>query len=664
MKRFAGPSRFGMPHRMLGGSGALACLLVMVAVLAGAPAAQSAGGKEAKAAPVASPSAHAKAAKSAKSAKAAPVAPLSARARQEAEEHARVASEIASARQVFEANLDAIRRKDRTAYLGCYLDSDHFIRTSPTGFSAGFREFAEQASNNEWPDVFEASDLELVRLREGLVYGTYRYRVRFGATEQSGLSERLFERTDAGWKIALTTAFPGPADTPPPALAVVGATLLDGNGKRAVKDAVIVLRDGVIEAAGPRKHVRVPAGMDTLDARGLWVTPGLVDAHVHYSQTGWADGRPDAIDLREKYPYEAVEKRLATEPGTFHRSFLGSGVTAVFDVGGYPWTVGLQNATESDTRAPHVAAAGPLLTTLDHWLNLPAERQFIYLKDEASARDGVRYLKSLGSSAVKVWFIMAPNRDFDEMARLVKTVGDEAKRAGLPMIVHATGLKEAKAALKAGAHMLVHSVWDKPIDDEFVHLIKANHAIYCPTLTVIDGYDRMYESVRTGRAPLVDDPNTVIDSLTRAHVAATAKLGANATKRTPNDSLTQARHRVMAANLKRLYLAGVPIAMGTDAGNPLTLHGPSVYAEMEAMQAAGMPPMAVLMASTRGGATAMGRAASFGTVEAGKTADLLLLDGDPSADVTNFRRVRYVIRGGVARPIRELIPPVTPSAAR
>src|SRR5262249_30239167 len=107
-------------------------------------------------------------------------------------------------------------------------------------------------------------------------------------------------------------------------------------------------------------------------------------------------------------------------------------------------------------------------------------------------------------------------------------------------------------------------------------------------------------------------------------------------------------------NLKRVIEAGIAVAMGTDAGNPLTLHGPSVYAEMEAMQGAGMTPMQVLVASTRGGARAMGREKDFGTVEKGKDADLLIVAADPTADVKALRRVQWVVRGGVPRRIEEL----------
>ena len=117
---------------------------------------------------------------------------------------------------------------------------------------------------------------------------------------------------------------------------------------------------------------------------------------------------------------------------------------------------------------------------------------------------------------------------------------------------------------------------------------------------------------------------------------------------------TETTEKVGAANLKRLVDAGITVAMGTDAGNPLTLHGPSVYAEMEAMQAAGLTPMQVLVASTRGGALAMGREKELGTVEKGKWADLVVLGADPLATVANLRSLRHVVRGGVTRSLEEM----------
>lgn len=570
-----------------------------------------------------------------------------------------VAADVAAARGLFEKNLQSIRDKDRDAYLSCYLESDRLVRTGPDGFQLGYEGLAASAGQG-WPDQIAAEDLRLTPVRPGLVYGTYRYRVRYGQEEVSGLSERLFLETPRGWKIAVSTAFPALPGVPPPPRALVGATLVDGTGALPVPDAVVVLRDGKIDCAGPRSSCPIPQGIDTVDLRGHWITPGLVDAHVHFSQTGWADGRPDALDVRDRHPYEEVVSGLRTHPERFGRSLLCSGVTAAFDVGGYPWTISLSDRFETATDVPRVAASGPLLSTLDHWLNLPGERQFVAIPDADSARAGARYLHAQGADAVKVWFIRGPERSLEDMSAAVKAAAEEARRLEIPLIVHATGLEEAKEALRAGAKLLVHSVDDQPVDQEFLDLARNAGTVYCPTLTVMRGYERLLESVVRKQAPAVDDPNGCVDAATREKVAETARVTPK-----PEDRLDEAllgrlaqraagERRVSAANLKKVLDAGIPVAMGTDAGNPLTLHGPSVYAEMEAMQAAGLTPMQVLVASTRGGALAMGRDREIGTVEKGKLADLLIVAGDPAADVANLRKVRWVVRGGVMRPIAEL----------
>jgi len=567
-------------------------------------------------------------------------------------------ADLQAARALFEKNLDAIRRRDRAGYLACYLHADTLARTGFEGSTLGYDSFVKE-SGDDWPDLFEGLDLQLVPVRPGLVYGTYRYRVLYGPKEDSGISERFFVKAGDGWKIAVTTAFSAPPGTPPPPRALVGATLVDGTGVPPVHDSVVVLRGGKIDCAGTRAQCPPPSGVAVVNLKTFYVTPGIVDAHVHFSQTGWADGRPDSIDVRDRYPYDDVEARLRAHPERFLRSYLCSGVTAVFDVGGYSWTWDLRARADADPLAPHVASAGPLLSTLDFWLNLPAERQFIYLGSEEDARAGVRYLASHGADAVKVWFIPVAERNFDDMAKAVLAAGDEARARKIPLIVHATGLKEATVALRAGAYLLVHSVGDVPVDAEFLRLAKENRTIYCPTLTVLDGYRRLQEAAAGKSVPAIDDPNGCVDPETLSHVAETARLSV---KDADPQTLERRRQRIATfntvgpANLKAVRDAGITIAMGTDAGNPLTLHGASVYAEMEAMQAAGMTPMEVLVASTRGGALAMHRLDHFGTVEKGKQADLLVVAADPSRDIKNLRQIRYVIKGGVVRAQSELHP--------
>ncbi len=372
------------------------------------------------------------------------------------------APDVVAARALFERNLDAIRQRDREAYLSCYLESPGLVRTGPSGFALGYDDVARTAGEG-WPDTFDAQDLRLVSIQPGVVYGTYRYRVRYlddqgGDDEQTGLSERLFVETPAGWKIAASTAFPAPKGTPPPPRALVGATLVDGTGRAPVADAVVITRDGKIECAGSRAQCPPPADAGLVDLAGRWIAPGLIDAHVHFSQTGWADGRPDSLDVRDVHPYEATERAQREHPERFLRAYLCSGVTTVFDVGGYPWTTGLAERAEGDTRSPRVRAAGPLLSTLDHWVNLPAERQFVYLSDPEAARNGVRYLESIGAAAAKIWLIDEGERPQAELEAVASAAGAEAARLGLPLIVHATELATGKMALRAGAKLLVHSV--------------------------------------------------------------------------------------------------------------------------------------------------------------------------------------------------------------
>src|SRR5262249_44188161 len=125
--------------------------------------------------------------------------------------------------------------------------------------------------------------------------------------------------------LALAALLAAPA---PRVTALTGATLIDGTGAPPVPGATVVVRDGKIDCAG--KDCKVPKGAAATDLTGSWIAPGLIDAHVHFGQTGWADGRPDAFDVRDRYPYEKVASDLARHPERFLRTQLCSGLTAVF----------------------------------------------------------------------------------------------------------------------------------------------------------------------------------------------------------------------------------------------------------------------------------------------------------------------------------------------
>lgn len=440
---------------------------------------------------------------------------------------------------------------------------------------------------------------------------------------------------------------------PSAALALVGATLVNP-GAEPVPDAVVVVRDGKIACAGARAACPVPRGARTLRLAGDWIIPGLVDAHVHFSQTGWVDGRPDALDLRARYPYDSVVAFLEAHPERYFRAYVCSGITAVFDVGGYAWTWGLRSRAEDDALAPHVAAAGPLLSTVDHWINLPDSKQILYVPNDSVARAAVRAHVYRGTDAIKIWYIVRPGADTTALKAVVRSIADEAHRRHARLIVHATGLWEAKDALRAGADLLVHGVFDKPVDDEFIALARERHVIYVPTITVVDGYRQVRVRHFEPHYPL-----GCVDSATLARARSTDSLppptNVTADFAARQQALIAHDFAVGQANLLAVYRAGVTVAAGTDAGNPLTLHGPSLYWELEVMQQAGLTPAQVLETATRNGALAMGRS-DFGAVAPGMDADLVVLGRDPLADIANVQDVRYVMRAGALATPQQAAP--------
>lgn len=546
----------------------------------------------------------------------------------------------------FRGNIGAIHARDRATYLTFYLQSERLARTGPGGVSWGYQGMTG-GDPNAWPDTLIATHAEVVPLAPGVVYGAYRYRVVQGGS-QRGVSERvLVKQPDGSWKVAVSTAFGSVDDAPVPAFALTGATVIDGTGGAPLRDATVVMRNGRIACVG---RCEVGADVHAIDARGKWIIPGLIDAHMHYSQTGWADGRPDAEDVRARFPYDSTVAQLEAHPEPFQRSYLCSGVTGTFDVGGYPWTWALRDRAERNNAAPRVAAAGPLLSTIDHWVNTPAQRQFVYASNDSSTRAAARMVAQYESDAVKVWYLVeGPGADTAHLKTVVRAAADEARRAGIPLIVHATGLWEAKDALRAGARLLVHSVQDKPVDDEFIQLARQAGTIYTPTITVAQGYLQLYgrDFDQTGL------PMECVDPATRARAARTDSLPANNYPMARIRESLERERLTMMDNLRRVHAAGIPVAMGTDAGNPLTLHGASVFREMEAMAAAGLSPMDVLVASTRNAAMAMGRD-SIGTLRPGMAADLVVLDADPLENVRNLRAIRLVARGGEVWTRREL----------
>jgi imidazolonepropionase-like amidohydrolase len=436
-----------------------------------------------------------------------------------------------------------------------------------------------------------------------------------------------------------------------------GATMFDGNGG-SIDNSVLILKEGIIQAVGSQE-LDIPDNSEVIDLSGKFITPGLVDAHVHFGQTGFFNGRPDVLDIRDTIDYVQLQSYLQNNPDRYFETYLRSGVTAVYDVGGYVWSIKLQVVAENNLNAPHVAAAGPLLTHVSDnnlvQLNTPGQKQLMNLSSPELGRETVRQNTSLGSTGIKIWQINLADPTFMEN---LKAVAAEVIIQGNKLIVHATGLDQAKEALRLDAKVLVHSVDDQLIDEEFIRLAKEAKVIYCPTLLVDRGYYNAYKALESDF--MILDPNNAVDRETKNLLLSANKFF----KYLPNqegyqDLLLRKEQflndieKTMSDNLKQLHEAGIAIAVATDAGNPGTLHGISIYDEMEAMQKAGISAKDIIVMATKNGALAMERFDDFGTLEEGKFADLIIMDDDPSIDITNMRSISHVMRAGLLRPVNE-----------
>ena len=442
-------------------------------------------------------------------------------------------------------------------------------------------------------------------------------------------------------------------------VAIIGATVIDGTGAPPLPDTVVVIDDARIASVGPRATAKIPAGAEVIDASGQWLIPGLIDAHVHLSRSASLYSAPDDLDLRayRDWATDEVPRTRAALPHTLAR-YIVSGVTSVIDRGGPFSSLEIRAFAEAQNAAPRIALSGPMLTTYRPSEADRPDATGHHIETPDQARAMVSRLAAAGVDLIKIHFV-PDGTALDATLAWVRAAVEEAGSHGLPVTVHATRAALARAVIEVGASQLVHSVDDYPVDEEFVRLLSDSGAVYTTTLLVYEGYREVFTrqldysdiELRLGDPAAIatlDDLATIPQRSLPGWVGHYGP-GRDGRQRQRVDLPHWLIHNVqtvMAENLRRLAAGGVTIAAGTDAGTVGNLHGPALHRELELMADAGLPPLAIIRAATLGGATAMRRAADLGTIEPGKLADLVVLDADPLADITNTRRIHRVVKGG------------------
>lgn len=425
------------------------------------------------------------------------------------------------------------------------------------------------------------------------------------------------------------------ADVQTPAVRVItGATLINPTSAAPISNSVIVINGSRIVSVGrvPPEGGSTgggPAGSEVINASGKFVIPGLADMHNHLGAGGMSLGPP-----RENYG------------GNLAR-LLAVGVTTVFAPGvSESDFTALKSAAGADSSASaRFFGTGPAITVPGGSLG----EQGPAPATVADARTVVQKLKGLNVDAIKIHrddLAWASKRTIQPMALdVLQAVVEEAHRLGLKAYVHAPQLARAKEALRAGVDGLMHGIIDEPIDSDFIALMKKNSAVYVPTLGLFeDVADVAAFTKREG--PYWDQlgfqPPGIYQffSSTQGVQIFQSLLS--------NTAFTKEHLPMLRTNLQQAFNAGVPIVMGSDTGFPGVLLGVATQMEMELMVDAGLKPADAIRSATINAARMIGREKEQGTIEAGKAADLLILDANPLDDIKAVRRIYRVVRGGVA----------------
>jgi imidazolonepropionase-like amidohydrolase len=405
--------------------------------------------------------------------------------------------------------------------------------------------------------------------------------------------------------------------------------LLDGHGGPPLHHAAVVIEGERITAVGPAREVRVPEGATVVDTRGRTMLPGLIDLHVHLIILGHGDyARWD--------PWIAENRLVEQVMEISAKQLLMAGVTSAVDLGGtLEESLRVRGRIErGEIPGPRMWMAGPWITRDlgDYSDALPTQ---ILVESPGDAARAVGRLADAGVDVIKAYVGMRPEH--------YRAIAAAAHRRGLRVHAHVYEPEDVRNALEAGIDVLAHagSAGVPPYPPELVRAIAVRG-----TPVVVTAAHRVFVYPATLEFPeRIEDPRLerdfppflyreVMDSLRNFQ-----RLSYFA---------TTDREMLYARDSLRQWLdAGVVLGMGTDSGTPLNFHTEALWREIQAHVEVGMPPLRAISAATREGARILGRGQDLGTVEPGKLADLIAVEGNPLADITALGRVEVVVKDGV-----------------
>jgi imidazolonepropionase-like amidohydrolase len=419
------------------------------------------------------------------------------------------------------------------------------------------------------------------------------------------------------WSLLLAAvAIPSHAQTAPPTaptrIAIRAGRLIDGLGGTPVTDAVILIENERITAIG--RGLAIPSGARVIDLSRSTVLPGFIDAHTHVT----SQPQNYLEDLFRKSPID-----VAVSAHVYARRTLDAGFTTIRDVGAGEFIdVALRNAINAGTvSGPRMQVATLTVGSTGGHGDVTGFSPYLKFGQFSGIADGETELRKLvrfevknGADLIKMLAsagvlseeesVGAPQFTQEEMNAVV----DEARMWGRKVAAHAHGAEAIKRALRAGVTSIEHA---SLIDDEGIRLAKEKGAYL-----VMDIYNDDYIMAEYKR---LGYPQKILDK--------EASVG-----------------RLQRESFRRAVQAGVKLAFGTDAGvYPHGWNGKQ-FAKMVEW---GMTPMQAIQSATTSGADLLGWSDRVGSVQVGRYADIVAVDGDPLRDITELERVKFVMKGGV-----------------